>query len=183
MLSFVSDGLPIVMTANIDGYIPLKFETGKTYSMSCDGVTQGARSDSFNNQSSSIKSPETHQTTEHQLFNGLPSVSTSREFDYADVSKAASPPSTKAKTSSAESKAERLKAMIQNDKSGNALRRLQAAAGREPSSYSSSVSSSLELLPGEEPVKPPRRGAAGNKNNKSGRSDDGGSFMDVTAAL
>lgn len=153
--------------------------------MSCDGEPLGTRLGSSYNQRSNAKSPETHAAVDQPLVNGPTSVPTSREFNNAANPKGTSTQVSKVlprQQVATDSKTDRLKAIIQNDKSGNAMRRLQVAAANRVSSQPLNDSHRPQL-PSEEPVKPPRRGAAGNKNSKSNRSEDSGSFMDVTAAI
>lgn len=169
-----------MLTSNIDGYIPLKFETGRTYSVSCDGVPQGSFSTSSSNQRRIVKSPESNEVTQRQPANGLTSSSLTEPTDsrVSNQSQANKPLSHQA---SSNSKADRLKAIIQNDKSGNAMQRLQVAAAASRSLQQSTKGGQRSTgLPADEPVKPPRRGGPGNKMSKAARSDD---FMNVTAAV
>lgn len=180
------DGLPIVLTSNIDGYIPLKFEANQTYYVSCDAASQvaGFSQTTLSNQRTNYKSLERNDM-ELPLANG--SISSPLTADHSDLSREST---TKNKLLSAQnSDSERLRAMILNDKSGNAMRRLQAAVAGDMSAASrlgKQTSLSAEYVPSEEPVKPPRRGVGSKParcNRPEDTSDGGSSFMDVTAAL
>ncbi|XP_067946060.1 WD repeat and coiled-coil-containing protein-like isoform X2 [Watersipora subatra] len=161
------DDLPLVLTENLDGYIPLKFETGKVYRVSCDVASRGAQSCSSSNQITASPPVKTRDSREKALFDGILSASADEELNYAASSKDVSQQPQVSGTA-----AERLKSIIQNDKSGHVLKRLHAASRGQGQAR----------LPVEEPVKPPRKGTPG-KSSKSVRGDDGGSFMDVTAAV
>jgi len=180
------DGLPIVLTSNIDGYIPLKFEANQTYYVSCDAASQvaGFSQTTLSNQRTNYKSLERNDM-ELPLANG--SISSPLTADHSDLSREST---TKNKLLSAQnSDSERLRAMILNDKSGNAMRRLQAAVAGDVSAANrlgKQTSLPAEYVPSEEPVKPPRRGVGSKParcNRPEDTSDGGSSFMDVTAAL
>lgn len=221
ILLSIIDGLPIVLTSNIDGYIPLKFEVGGLYHMSCEAASPGNALISSNtrHQSDTSRSPGAHnlttksqpsvnynsatespqQLTEHQLTSIDDNKSSSSGRPAAAVS------TTGTHVVHIDPRTAKLKALINNDKSGNAMRRLQAAAANINSGSSSAKqqqSNGVELsgsavaalrhtdtdsqtlaATAVEPRKPPRRG----NNKKSNRSDDSSdpanSFMDVTAAV
>ena len=233
LLCVIVDGLPIVLTSNIDGYIPLKFESGGTYHMSCQAASPGNSliSSNVRHQSDMSRSPESryhaarslpssqlshqrqqHRTTaeslmyDHRSSNSV--VSTGSEAAAAAVSGTDVDIDSQA---AAAQRTAKLKSLIISDKSGNAMRRLQAAAAgmnsKPASAAAAAVSTNsqsngalLELSAGAsvighsdtdnhvgsaaaEPRKPPRRG----NHKKNNRSDDSGdqanSFMDVTAAI
>lgn len=180
-----------MLTTNIDGYIPLKFQAGKTYRVSCDDVSRGTRLNLSTNKSGDAKSLGMHESVETPSVNGQVSDSTSTKLYYGSVSKegSASPSKELAKEPNADSKTERLKAMILSDRSGNAMRRLQAAALTVNAPVVSGLDrtlqdphSAVELPSNDEPVKPPRRGA-GSKNPRDNAEAAASSYMDVTAAI
>lgn len=163
--SFFVDEIPIVLTSNIDGYIPLKFEAEQTYYLICDGSNGQAHSDLSSSQYYQVAcSPSTSKQN---------NASQQRQIDSLPVNSG----------NDAEMKAERLKAAIMNDKSGTAMRRLQALAAEKASaSTSSSHIGGIDL--GPEPQKPPRKGL---KNSRSLRGNEeessGGAYMDFAYAV
>lgn len=199
---FVSDGLPIVLTSNIDGYIPLKFEVGRAYHLTCDEayaqgstlISAGTRHQSGYGQSSGISVYD-----ERAQPTGSRHVATESQTAQHQNNSIAAHGKTADKLTDIDPTHAKLKELIMSDKSGNAMRRLQAAATHTngPSAMSGQPISDgvagptdtddynmSRVLPGaEEPVKPPRRGV----NKKANRSDDSGdgstTFMDVTAAI
>lgn len=141
---FILDGCPIILTSNIDGYIPLKFQSGKTYEMSCNAASQR----------------ETVQST------GL-----SPRASQAPIAVLQSPEPQLTRTQA-------LKAIIQSDKSGNALERLRTIAAEKKKQETNS--------PPSEPIKPPRRSNSRQRMEGSDSihsNQSSGSIVDVTYAL
>lgn len=151
----------------------MKFESGKTYSVSCKDVAQGTSvsSSESTHQSRRNESVGKRDASNIELANGDVHQLNPRKSSVTDKRPPSSQPSV-------DTTSERLKAMVANDKSGNVMRRLQAAA-----SSRSQNRTHVESLPLDEPVKPPRRGAKTSRHNRSEDEGDASPYMDVTAAV
>lgn len=191
----------MILTSNIDGYIPLKFEAGVTYHVSYDGFAQGsALIPSHVQDQSSYPTSSGIQTSAEspQSVRGYHMQVVSEKSHVQNTAA----PYTKTKAEEAQSEVDprtaKLKNLIMNDRSGHAMRRLKAAAAsaqlHNQAGDAEEQTDQLPPLPhssGGEPVKPPRRGSANKKTRAEDGSDsadpDGAdphsSYMDVTAAL
>ena len=233
LLCVIVDGLPIVLTSNIDGYIPLKFESGGTYHMSCQAASPGNSliSSNVRHQSDMSCSPESRyhaarslpssQQSHQQQQQQHRTTAESLKYDHRSSNSVVSTGSEAAAAVSgtdvdidsqaaAAQRTAKLKSLIISDKSGNAMRRLQAAAAgmnsnpasaaAAVSTYNQSNGALLELSAGAsvmghsasdnhvgsaaaEPRKPPRRGNHKKNNRSDDSADQANSFMDVTAAI
>lgn len=162
-----SDSIPMVLTSNIDGYIPLKFSSGQTYHINCPDASD-------------------RRTSSKNLTDDTPLKQASLSLGGRD-SNGVSDPNT--------SRTDALKALIINDKTGSALNHLKAMAESKANKNTASgvAAISEDAQPVQnydsapEPKKPPRRATAkGLKTNSSSDESDRSSssaYVDVTMNL
>lgn len=157
-----------MLTSNIDGYVPLKFEPGRTYNVSCYNCYKNLES-----ASNTVRNASSPSTSKQR---NMDTVSSSTQKETVDTQ------SNDTSSMGAAAKRDAVKSLILSDESGNMMRRLNAMSSAYLNGKTQSTAS-LDFDLGPEPKKPPRKNAQKAKSVSNDSADGSGSFVDVTYAL